>query len=71
MNLLPEVEVWLFTDQKSVKRQVSGKKSVLYFGCWYPGVTSVQNLAPSHLQSEGKNFYAEEGDYMHKKHSQL
>lgn len=29
VNLLPAVEVWLFTDQKSVKRQVSGKKSVL------------------------------------------
>ena len=57
VNLLPKVEVWLFANQKSIKRQVSGKDSVLYFGFRHPGVTPVQNLAPSHLQSEGKNFY--------------
>lgn len=57
VNLLPKVEVWLFANQKSIKRQVSGKESVLYFAFWHPGVTPVQNLAPSHLQSEGKNFH--------------
>lgn len=42
-----ESGVWLLTPQKPIKRQIDGKKSLLYFGCqqwgreWEEGQTAV------------------------------
>jgi len=47
MVILPKLEVLLLTPQKPIKRQIDGKKSLLYFGCqqwgreWEEGQTAV------------------------------
>ena len=54
-----ESGVQLLASQKPVKRQVGGKESLLYFGCWQPvgRADSYPKADSPHWQSVGKSFY--------------